>query len=212
MGTLFLVAWLKCAYLGNWDAISLFFPVALAIFLAVNTILIDIKHFIIPDILTIPSIIAGMALSFAFPESWTMLLRISQNFGFSFDNLNIRFAAITFSALSAILAYVAFAIFAIAGRRVFKVEALGWGDVKYMTAIAAILGFPGAFFTALFGSLVGSAYGLSLVAFGKAGLKTPIPFGPFLGFGTLVWIFLDNRIISAYIALSKFLASKIQIF
>jgi leader peptidase (prepilin peptidase)/N-methyltransferase len=66
---------------------------------------------------------------------------------------------------------------------------MGMGDVKLSSAIGGITGFLGlkyvfiASFSAFF---MGAIIGISLMALGKAGRKTAIPFGPFM----LVGVFM----------------------
>ena len=76
---------------------------------------------------------------------------------------------------------------------------MGWGDVKYIAAIAAVLGPLACFFTVLAGSIVGSIAGLTLIAMKKGKLRSGIPFGPSLAFGTFLWILYGSELIQAYL-------------
>ena len=72
---------------------------------------------------------------------------------------------------------------------------LGWGDVKFISACGALLGFPGALFVLLAGSLSGTVYGIILSARRKRALKRcTIPFGPFLGAAAVIWTLSGNWI------------------
>ena len=70
---------------------------------------------------------------------------------------------------------------------IFKREALGGGDVKYVSALAALCGI-GAVFTLAAGSLAGSVYGCvsALVRKDKLSAST-VRFAPWLGVGFLAW-------------------------
>jgi leader peptidase (prepilin peptidase) / N-methyltransferase len=68
---------------------------------------------------------------------------------------------------------------------------LGWGDVKLAGILGLYLGWLGlaALAAGLFlGYLLAAAAGLALIAAGRAGRKTQLPFGPFLLAGTLAAI------------------------
>ncbi len=207
-GLLFLLAWLKCMNGGHPNP-SMIFPLAAVIFLAETTIFTDIEHMIIPDEITFSTLIAGLVFSIIWPWNWELSFRILDNLTYAKFHMNPYLAGFLFSLASAAAAYVAFAVFAVAGKRVFGVEALGWGDVKYMAAIGACLGIPACFFTALAGSVLGTFYGFSLIFFRKAGLRTAIPFGPFLSVGTFIWIFFDKQLIQAYMKLSQIVAASL---
>ena len=64
-------------------------------------------------------------------------------------------------------------------------EAMGMGDPHLLGMIGAFLGWPAAVFV-IFASCL-SAIIAALVA--RVGFGKPLPYGPFLAFGALVWIF-----------------------
>ncbi|MFI6287007.1 prepilin peptidase [Streptomyces sp. NPDC051018] len=70
---------------------------------------------------------------------------------------------------------------------------LGFGDVKLALSLGVVLGWYGwsALFTGAFaGFLLGSLYGIGLMALGRAGRGTAIPFGPFMIGGALAGLLL----------------------
>ncbi len=187
-GSLYLAIWLQLNFNGGHPAAALrLFAISA---LAITTFFIDIRHFIIPDATTCPVMVAGLLLAALLPE------------GFGFRK---ALPAIVFSGFGMLSSLLFMSIVSIAGRSVFKKDALGWGDVKYVGAVGACLGFPGAFFTLLCGSLCGSLYGLFLVSVRKKNLAAAIPFGPFLAVATVIWIFLAEEILRLYVTLSTFL-------
>jgi leader peptidase (prepilin peptidase)/N-methyltransferase len=64
-------------------------------------------------------------------------------------------------------------------------EAMGMGDPHLLGMIGAFLGWPAVVFV-IFTSCL-SAIMAALVA--RVGFGKPLPYGPFLAFGALVWIF-----------------------
>ncbi len=194
-GVLFLLCWLE-AVNRYFPAPWAFFPGAAAVFLLINTAIIDFEHRIIPDEITVSVAIAGVIFAVLLPMNWFFELRILHSIsGFKAGDISLRLLSGLISIASGLASYAFFAAFAKIGKRLFGADAFGWGDVKYMCALGACLGIPAVFFTALLGSLCGSAYGLALICIGKAGARTPIPLGPFLALGTLVWILFGNMLL-----------------
>lgn len=64
-------------------------------------------------------------------------------------------------------------------------EAMGMGDIHLLGMIGAFFGVPAVFF-----SLIAASFTALFTALvGKIGLGKPLPFGPFLAFGAVVWMF-----------------------
>jgi leader peptidase (prepilin peptidase) / N-methyltransferase len=82
-------------------------------------------------------------------------------------------------------------------------EGMGLGDVKLLAMIAAFLGFLPAVFSLFVGTLAAALYGALLLARGKAGAASKLPFGSFLCVGGLVAALYGNRLMNMYIALLR---------
>lgn len=120
-------------------------------------ILIDFDFQILPDSITIPLALAGVAFSF-----------------FS-ERLTWRSSLLGLTAGAGLLWAVA------AGyEKLTRREGMGLGDVKMLGAIGAFTGPAGVLITVLFASLSGSVVGVAMMARG-GGWKTRLPFGVFLG-------------------------------
>lgn len=157
------------------------------IMLVITTCWIDVEHRLIPDATTYPALILGVAAAFAFPAIWG-----SSN----------RFAAGATAIACAGGTALFLGLFALLGRKIARHDVLGWGDVKFMAATAALLGLPGAIFTLLAGSLVGSGYGIGLALVRKKPLsRVAIPFGPFLAGAALLWIYAGEKLLRMYLSL-----------
>jgi len=79
---------------------------------------------------------------------------------------------------------------------------MGDGDVRLSPLLGAYLGWlnPGLVPVGLFiGFLTGAIVGVAMMASGRAGRKTAVPFGPFLAFGTIVAIFVGQRLIDIFL-------------
>jgi len=77
-------------------------------------------------------------------------------------------------------------------------EGMGLGDVKMLAMVGAFLGSKLALVTILFGSISGTLLVLPYLAIARKGMKTPIPFGPFLALGAVAALFAGEEITRAY--------------
>jgi leader peptidase (prepilin peptidase) / N-methyltransferase len=80
------------------------------------------------------------------------------------------------------------------------VEAMGLGDVKMMFMVGAFLGWPLTLLTIFVGVLTGSVAGVAAMARrGERDMQMLLPFGIFLGLGSLVSLLFGTRIIDWYV-------------
>jgi leader peptidase (prepilin peptidase) / N-methyltransferase len=77
-------------------------------------------------------------------------------------------------------------------------EGMGLGDIKLLAMIAGFLGFWPAILALFCGVLAATAYAAFLLARGKAGAATKLPFGSFLAIGGLIAAQFGNRLIDMY--------------
>ncbi len=75
---------------------------------------------------------------------------------------------------------------------VTKGKGMGFGDVKLAFTIGFLLGIKGGIAALYIGFILGAAVGLILLGFKKKGLRSKIPFGPFLVLGVLIVLFFQS--------------------
>ncbi len=80
-------------------------------------------------------------------------------------------------------------------------EAMGRGDLKFLAAIGAFLGWRGVLFSIFAGSVFGSIIGLATLLLGKRVWSAKLPFGPYLAFGAMVWMFFGEKFVGWYLQL-----------
>ncbi len=80
-------------------------------------------------------------------------------------------------------------------------EAMGRGDLKFLAAIGAFLGWRAVLFSLFAGSLLGSIVGLITLVVGKRIWSAKLPFGPYLAFGALSWMFFGDAFWHWYLGL-----------
>jgi leader peptidase (prepilin peptidase) / N-methyltransferase len=79
---------------------------------------------------------------------------------------------------------------------------MGDGDVRLSPLLGAYLGWlnPGFVGVGLFlGFFAGAVVGVAMMAAGRAGRKTAVPFGPFLALGTIVAVFIGQQCIDIFL-------------
>jgi len=80
-------------------------------------------------------------------------------------------------------------------------EAMGRGDLKFLAAIGAFLGWRAVLFSLFAGSLLGSIVGLITLVVGKRVWSAKLPFGPYLAFGALSWMLFGDAFLRWYLGL-----------
>jgi len=80
---------------------------------------------------------------------------------------------------------------------------MGMGDVKFAILMGLILGWPNILLALFLSFFSGAIIGVILILFGKKGLKSQIPFGPFLTISTIFILFYGNQIIEKFLIIDK---------
>jgi leader peptidase (prepilin peptidase)/N-methyltransferase len=139
-------------------------------------IFIDLDTWTIPDLITLPGIVAGLAASFLLPNVnlWQSLLGLLAGGGVLF-------------------------LVAMGYQLLRKREGMGGGDIKLLAMIGAFLGLPGVIYTLFASSLAGSLVGVLFAFRDKSGGGTKIPFGPFLALGAMTYVFWGPPLINWYL-------------
>ena len=68
-------------------------------------------------------------------------------------------------------------------------EAMGLGDVKFMAAIGAFLGWPGVLFSLALSAVIGSFVGVALIIANRRSWSSRMPYGPYIALAAVIWIF-----------------------
>jgi leader peptidase (prepilin peptidase) / N-methyltransferase len=84
----------------------------------------------------------------------------------------------------------------VADHLVIPREAMGLGDVKFMGAIGAFLGWKAVVFSLMVSAMLGSAVGVALIAMQRRAWSSRIPYGPYIALAAVVWIFGGRRLVS----------------
>ena len=68
-------------------------------------------------------------------------------------------------------------------------EAMGFGDVKFMAAIGAFLGWQATLFSLMVSSMIGAAVGVALIIAKKQQWSSRLPYGPYIALAAVIWMF-----------------------
>jgi len=142
---------------------------------------IDLDHKIIPDVISLPGILVGLAFSF-FPSA---------------GNSPVE-ALIGAVGGAAFLLLVGMAFEKATGR-----EGMGGGDVKLLGMIGAWMGWKALPFIILLSSFTGAVIGGLSLAVSRQGMRSRIPFGPFLALGALIFLFFGDEIVLWFYRLGR---------
>ncbi len=138
---------------------------------------IDLQHRILPNVITLPGIVAGLLLSEVAGPGWKESL-------------------IGLAAGGGILWAIAEVYY-----RVRKQEGLGMGDVKMLAMIGAFLGWKLMLLTLVLASFSGTIIGVGVLIAKRESLKYALPFGTFLAVGAIVAAAVGDPFVSWYLGL-----------
>jgi len=141
---------------------------------------IDLDHRIIPDVISLPGIGIGFLLSFFLPNP-----------------------SVTESLIGLLAGGGSLYLVAVGYQALTKREGMGGGDVKLLAMIGAWLGWKAVLFTLFFASLTGTLIGGGAMLIQKQGRHYAIPFGPFLAFAALAYLFFGPQLIDWYLSIGK---------
>ena len=136
---------------------------------------IDLKHYIIPDVLTFPLMIIGFIKSFD-------------------PNLNTSvFPNYINSLCGGIFGYLIIWTIILFYKKVRNKEGMGLGDAKLLAAIGFWFGWLSIPFVLLISSLIALIYVTPSLIKKSKNLTSQIPFGPYIILGTILYLILQNK-------------------
>jgi leader peptidase (prepilin peptidase)/N-methyltransferase len=136
---------------------------------------IDLQHRILPNVITVPGVVVGFAVSLWLPPGWLS------------------------SSLGLLLGGGVLFLIGEVYYRTRGVEGMGMGDVKMLAMIGAFLGWPLMLLTLILATFSGAIVGLAMIVSGRGGAKAALPFGTFLAVGALVSAVVGQPIVDWYL-------------
>ena len=135
----------------------------------------DLSHKIIPNVVTIPGIFAGLL-----------------------GAVTILPVGLIDSLLGVVVGGGILWGLAWASPYVFGKEGMGGGDIKLVAMVGAFLGWKPVLLTIMIGSLIGSVVGVALIAAKIIQRGQYLPFGPFLAVGAVLALFFHEPLLNWY--------------
>ena len=162
-------------------------------------IFVDLNHRILPDIITLPGIVVGLAFSLISPVGDGASKFLLGLMGYS----DVSVIALSFldSLIGALVCGGFLWLVAETYFRIRKVEGLGFGDIKLMGFVGAFLGLRLALLTIMLGSLMGAMVGLIYIKVAGKEANYELPFGSFLGVAAILSALLGGQMIVRYTSL-----------
>jgi len=136
--------------------------------------MIDLEHQLLPNVITLPGIVAGLAFSFVAPPG-------------PVDSL-----------LGIVLGGGVLYAIAAAYYLLRKEEGMGMGDVKMLAMVGAFLGWQAVILTLVLSSFAGAVIGVAMMGLQKGSLRYALPFGTFLAVGGLIAMLFGDPILAWY--------------
>jgi len=180
-GVLFVIPFLYASF-----DLYLFFYYPL-IFLLIVIFAYDLKYYLIPDIFTYSAILIGFGFNF-------------------FKDFKLGNEILSWSSISvqSFLCGLAIATFFFLLVFISKEGWMGKGDIGLGFLLGLLLGWPKAVIGFFLAFAIGSIVGVLLILLKEKGMKTKVPFGPFLVTGIIVAMFWGDQIFNWYINLILF--------
>ncbi len=195
-----------CLYLLVYWQVGLtpMLPVDLGLVSAmIALIFIDAEHMILPNVITYPLLVIALLIRLIFPIAFVEVNYFSDT---AFAPVNYLvgqppwLVSIFGAVLGALVGGGSLWLVGAIWKKLRGVDAMGLGDVKMMLGVGALLGWRLAFLSIFLGAFSGALIGIVLIAKQKdKDLQTQIPFGIFLGTGSILALLFGEQLISWYL-------------
>ncbi len=170
----------------SWALLFLYFGMSIDFFIGIFlfwalliVFMVDLDHQIIPDSMNILILVLGLGTAWFRWDGAMGLLR---------SGLGIAFG------------FLSFLIVGFLGKKIFKKDALGGGDVKLLGALGSIIGISGIIETIFMSAFLGVLIGGGLMLFKVVDPEERVvPYGPFIAIAAFNAFLFDNFLFRVYI-------------
>ena len=168
----------------------------------ISLVFIDAEHMILPDVITIPLFLFAMAVRIVYPiifqSDFFPDMRHFPLIGFS--EMPNWLVSLIGAVMGALVGGGSLWLVGEIWQRLRGVEAMGFGDVKLLLGVGALLGWRLTLLTIFVGALTGSLAGIYYIIKDREnGFQAKLPFGIFLGIGSVVALLFGERLIYWYL-------------
>ena len=143
---------------------------------------IDVRHYIIPNVLIASGLVLGLvtvcAIAYQRADVWYLLTRL----------------------IGVVAGWAVLWLIAVIGSAILRKKAMGGGDIKLMALIGLFLGaWPQLVMVIAFSALTGAIVGSALILSGRKNRQSPIPYGPFLAGAAVLVLLWGDRLWDMYL-------------
>ena len=185
-----------CAW--KWEYQSPTFVNSLFLCLIIVLVFVDYEHQLLPNVITLPGMLLGIALSH-FQDQKLFMDGLSYSLASALMPDNPEAALPWMGSITG--AFIGGGFLLLVGfayQLVRKKQGMGMGDVKMLGMVGAFLGWRLAFLTIFAGSMIASVVGILLIIFRGQTLQSRLPFGTFLGGGAILSLFYGLSFLQWY--------------
>jgi len=183
------------------DGFTLALPFDFAFTAAILALIfIDAAHMILPNAITYPGVLFALISRVAIPylvspahfDDFAGLAAL-------FPSYPVWLTSLIGATIGAVAGGGSLWLMGFLWEKLRGVEAMGLGDVKMMAMVGAYLGWRLTILTIFIGVFSGSIIGIMIMAYrGRRNLQMMLPFGIFLGIGTITSLLIGSHIAEWY--------------
>lgn len=187
-----------------WEiGFTAFLPAALIFVSAmIALIFIDAEHMILPNVINFPLLAFALIVRIVYPLFFgANYFADVQHYPLNlFNQLPVWLVSLLGAVFGALVGGGSLWLVGEIWKRLRGVEAMGLGDVKMLFAVGAFLGWRLTLLTIFLGAMSGAIIGIFVIARQKdKDLQTQIPFGIFLGIGSILSLLFGEQLIVWYL-------------
>jgi leader peptidase (prepilin peptidase)/N-methyltransferase len=164
-----------------------FVPLAALVSMTIVLIYIDLEIQILPDVIDLPGAALGLLIG-------------ATHLGALYPDLVLA-RTLFDSVTGAIAGAGGLLAIGLAYKLVRKIEGMGFGDVKMMAMLGAVLGWEPLLPMLVLASVTGALAGVVVAMKSPRGMQVALPFGVFLGLAFLAVLFFGNDLAEAWLGM-----------
>lgn len=179
-----------------------FLPIALVfVSTMIALVFIDAEHMILPNVITYPLFVFALLVRVVYPIAFGHLFSDTAFAPLtSLQGQPAWLVSLAGALLGALVGGGSLWLVGAIWKALRGVDAMGLGDVKMMLGVGALLGWRLSLLTIFAGAFSGAIIGIIVLSRQKdRDLQTQIPFGIFLGIGSIVSLLIGDRLIAWYL-------------
>ncbi len=169
----------------------------------ISLVFIDADHMILPNVITYPMFVIALLIRVTYPIFFTPVTYFSDiNHGpiSSLTGFPLWAISLAGALFGALIGGGGLWLVGALWKLLRGVDAMGLGDVKLLFGIGALLGWRLTLLTIFLGAFTGAIAGAAMLIVRKdKDMQSQIPFGIFLGIGSIIAMLFGDKLIAWYL-------------